>query len=229
MTAEILTFPSRGLPADRFVREVVEVVRFSDAVDVQFDHERGAGDHLAVLPPQPRHASGAKKRAGIGIRKALLSLPSFQFGWRSLHHRRSNTTRYKLTIPCNAIRSCAVSATVLSFVRMEDMPNRILELRRAAGLSQEELGFRIGVSKMQISGMERGKRELSLSMMRRLADVLGCSVADILADEDNPMRLDTNERRLLSRFRAADADQQQNIERVTEALAPVRERARDAA
>lgn len=137
--------------------------------------------------------------------------------------------RYYLTMACNEIRSCAVTATILSFSRMEDMPNRILELRRAAGLSQEELGFRVGVSKMQISGMERGKRELSLTMMRRLAEVLSCSVADILADEDNPMRLATNERQLLSRFRSADADQRQNIERVTEALVPYGHRDRDAA
>lgn len=112
---------------------------------------------------------------------------------------------------------------------MEDMPNRILELRRAAGLSQEELAFRIGVSKMQISGMERGKRELSLSMMRKLADALDCSPADILSAEDNPMRLAQDERQLLARYRSADVDQQRNIERVTEALVPFGHRDRDAA
>ena len=112
---------------------------------------------------------------------------------------------------------------------MEDMPNRILELRRAAGLSQEELGFRVGVSKMQISGMERGKRELSLGMMRRLAEALDVSPADLLCDEDNPMRLASEERVLLSRYRAADPDQQRNIERVTEALVPFNQRQRDAA
>ena len=128
--------------------------------------------------------------------------------------------RHKLTIPCNAIRSCAVSATILPFLRMEDMPNRILELRRAAGLSQEELAFRIGVSKMQISGMERGKRELTLTMMRKLADALGVDTVDILGRGDNPTLLDEGARRLVTSYNRAPADQRDNITRVAEALAP---------
>lgn len=101
---------------------------------------------------------------------------------------------------------------------MQDMPNRILELRRAAGVSQEELGFRVGVSKMQISGMERGKREITLTMMRKLADALGVNTVDILGRDDNPIVLDDGARRLLSRYNSAPIDQRENIERVTEAL-----------
>lgn len=137
--------------------------------------------------------------------------------------------RYSLTIPCNGIRSCAVSADVLHFAPMEAMPNRILELRRNAGKSQEELAFEIGVSKMQISGMERGKREITLTMMRRLADALGVDVADILAAGDNPSLLSEDERQLLTRFRSASPDQQQNIARVAEALSPFGHRDREAA
>lgn len=112
---------------------------------------------------------------------------------------------------------------------MEEMPNRILELRRAARLSQEELAFRVGVSKMQVSGMERGKRELTLTMMRKLADVLGVCPADLLGKDDNPSRLGDSERQLLARYRSVDRDQQRNIERVTEALAPFDPRTREAA
>lgn len=112
---------------------------------------------------------------------------------------------------------------------MEDMPNRILELRRAAGLSQEELGFRVGVSKMQISGMERGKRELTLTMMRRLADALGVDTADVLSRVDNPNILDIGARLIVARYNEADADQRRNLERVTEALVPFGHRDRDAA
>lgn len=229
MTANVLPFPSRGLPIGTKSWEVVKVVGLRDALNVQFDHEGGAGDHLAVLPAQPRHPGSAKMSTGLRIGERPLPLPLLQFSGGSLHSEAGNTMRYNLTIPCNAIRSCAVTATVLSFLRMEDMPNRILELRRAAGLSQEELGFRVGVSKMQISGMERGKRELSLGMMRRLAEALDVSPADLLCDEDNPMRLASEERALLSRYRAADPDQQRNIERVTEALVPFINRQRDAA
>ncbi|MES1996416.1 MAG: helix-turn-helix transcriptional regulator [Pseudomonadota bacterium] len=229
MTANVLPFPSRRLPIDPERREVVKVVGLRDAFDVQLNHEGGSGDHVAVFPAQPRHPRRPKMRTGLGIGERALPLPLLQFSGSSLHSKAGNTMRYNLTIPCNAIRSCVVTATVLSFLRMEDMPNRILELRRAAKLSQEELGFRVGVSKMQISGMERGKRELSLGMMRRLAEALDVSPADLLCDEDNPMRLATDERALLSRYRAADPEQQRNIERVTEALVPFNQRQRDAA
>jgi putative transcriptional regulator len=112
---------------------------------------------------------------------------------------------------------------------MKDMPNRILEHRRVAGLSQEELGFRVGVSKMQISGMERGKRELTLSMMRRLADVFGVDTVEILGRADNPTILDEGARRLVARYQGAEPEQQRNIERVTEALSPLTRRDREAA
>lgn len=122
-----------------------------------------------------------------------------------------------------------MQATVLQFVRMQDMPNRILELRRAAGLSQEELAFRVGVSKMQISGMERGKRELSLTMMRRLADALGVNTVDLLSSEDNPTILDDDARRLVARYNRAPEDQRRNLDRIAEALVPTGQRDRDAA
>lgn len=69
---------------------------------------------------------------------------------------------------------------------MGDAPNRIHELRRAANLSQEGLGLLVGVSKMHISGLERGQRELYLGLMRRLAGALGVSTVDILGKIDNP-------------------------------------------
>ncbi len=112
---------------------------------------------------------------------------------------------------------------------MQDMPNRILELRRAAGLSQEELAFRIGVSKMQISGMERGVREITLTMMRKLAEALGVDTVDILARTDNPTLLDDGARRLVARYNMAPADQRDNLDRVTEALVPLDRRDRSAA
>ena len=148
---------------------------------------------------------------------------------RLLHNQRGSTTRYNLTSPCNALRSCFVTATVLPFLRMEDMPNRILELRRERGLSQEELGFQIGVSKMQISGMERGKRELTLTMMRKLADALGVDTVDILGRSDNPMALDEGARQLVSRYNSAPKDQRENLQRIAEALAPTERRQRDVA
>lgn len=229
MTADVLTFPSRGLLPHEKLGQIVEVVGFGNAVDKKLDHERRTRHHLAALPAQPRHSGRAKKCAGFSVGKALVSLPSVHFRGCALHTEARNTTRYFLTSACNVVRSCQVATNVLPFVRMEDMPNRILELRRAAGLSQEELAFRIGVSKMQISGMERGKRELTLTMMRKLADALGVDTVDILGVTDNPSVLDEGARRIVARYNSAGKEQRANIDRVTEALAPLTKRDRDAA
>lgn len=229
MSSNVVPFPSCGVSPRDVFRQVVEVVRLRDALDKKQDHEVRTGDHFPSLPPQPGHSRRTKSRARLSIREPLISLPILQFDESALHKQTGNTTCYTLTRGSNAIRSCAVSAIVLPFVRMQDMPNRILELRRAAGLSQEELGFRIGVSKMQISGMERGKREITLTTMRKLADVLGVDTVDILGREDNPTILDDGARRLVARYNSAAPEQRDNLDRVTEALVPLDRRDRSAA
>lgn len=112
---------------------------------------------------------------------------------------------------------------------MADMPNRLYELRRARGLSQQELASKAGCSKMHISGVERGEREFSLSLMRRLAEVLNVSPADLLSSTDNPERLAPDERRLIDTYRQADEAKQQDLQRVADALVPFRHAPRDAA
>ncbi|MBQ1479848.1 MAG: helix-turn-helix domain-containing protein [Sphingomonas sp.] len=229
MSSNVVPFPSCGTLTKQHDRQIVKVVRLRDTSDEKPDHRLGPGNHFAVLPAQPSHPRCGKARARFGVSKPLIALPSAKLDGRLLHNQRGNTTRYNLTSPCNALRSCFVTATVLPFLRMEDMPNRILELRRERGLSQEELGFQIGVSKMQISGMERGKRELTLTMMRKLADALGVDTVDILGRSDNPMALDEGARQLVSRYNSAPKDQRENLQRIAEALAPTERRQRDVA
>jgi transcriptional regulator with XRE-family HTH domain len=60
-------------------------------------------------------------------------------------------------------------ADLLHFMAMGDFPNRVNQLRRERGLTQQELADAVGCSKMQVSGIERGKREFSYSMMQRFA------------------------------------------------------------
>lgn len=122
-----------------------------------------------------------------------------------------------------------MSAVIIPFLAMADHPNRIYELRRALSISQEDLGNMVGCSKMHISGLERGKRELSLSWMRRIADALGVLPADLLSAEDNPLRLKADERTLITRYRNADESARENIQRVTEALSPFHPQSREVA
>lgn len=112
---------------------------------------------------------------------------------------------------------------------MADLPNRLFELRRAAGLSQQELADRAGCSKMHVSGIERGKREFSLTMMRRFADVLQVSVAELLSRSDNPMLLEADERTFLDTYRYADPEKQAELQRVADAIVPFRHARQDAA
>ena len=68
-----------------------------------------------------------------------------------------------------------MSAEILHFFGVLDAPNRIRELRLAAGLSQQALGDRVGVSKVTVSDLERGNMKLDTEYMRRFALALGGS------------------------------------------------------
>jgi transcriptional regulator with XRE-family HTH domain len=105
---------------------------------------------------------------------------------------------------------------------MTEHPNRIYELRRAKSWSQQELADIVGCSKMHISGLERGKRELSLEWMRRLGQAFDVMPVDMLSDDDNPARLSEDEAEFLAIYRAADPQTRENIHRVAEALMPFR-------
>ena len=57
---------------------------------------------------------------------------------------------------------------------------RIKELREAAGMSQRELGERIGISGPAVAMWESGENRPSLTNLEKLSDVLGVSIDAIL-------------------------------------------------
>lgn len=57
---------------------------------------------------------------------------------------------------------------------------RIKQLREAAGMSQRELGERIGISGSAVAMWESGENRPSLTNLEKLADVLGVSIDAIL-------------------------------------------------
>jgi len=120
-----------------------------------------------------------------------------------------------------------MSAEVLHFRPMTEMPNRIRELRMARGWSQDQLAARVGCSKPQISDLERGNRGLDLDWMRRLADALGVLPAHLLSDHDNPERLTDEERALIWRYRDMPAGEREMLERVADVRPAYREQPRD--
>ena len=56
------------------------------------------------------------------------------------------------------------------------MENRIRELRKAAGLRQEDLARELGVTRQTINAIENNKYDPTLALAFRLAQVLGSTV-----------------------------------------------------
>lgn len=56
--------------------------------------------------------------------------------------------------------------------------------RLAMGLSQEGLAFDCGLDRTYISSIERGKRNVSLINIQKLADSLGIRVSDLLEERE---------------------------------------------
>lgn len=59
------------------------------------------------------------------------------------------------------------------------MLNTVGEKRRDAGLSQESLAIRTGVSRQTINAIERGRYEPRLALAFRLAETLSCRIEDL--------------------------------------------------
>ena len=51
--------------------------------------------------------------------------------------------------------------------------------RQAAGLTQEQLAFNANLDRTYISGIERGKRNLSLRNIKVLADALDTTISEL--------------------------------------------------
>jgi len=69
---------------------------------------------------------------------------------------------------------------------------RIKDLRLERGLSQQELGKMINVTKVSICGYENGTRTPSLETFVILADILGTSTDYLLGREISVVSEDTN-------------------------------------
>ena len=66
---------------------------------------------------------------------------------------------------------------------------KIRKLRRAKGLSQEELAFRAGVHRNYLGGIERGERNPALDNIAAIAKALGVDISELLRFErDKPLK-----------------------------------------
>jgi len=61
----------------------------------------------------------------------------------------------------------------------QNFGDRVRALRLELGISQEKLALDCGLDRTYISGIERGKRNVSLVNIHRLAAALGVTAADL--------------------------------------------------
>lgn len=59
------------------------------------------------------------------------------------------------------------------------MDNRLAELRKKHGWSQEQLAHELGVSRQTVISIEKGRFDPSLPLAFRLADVFQLTIEDI--------------------------------------------------
>ena len=68
--------------------------------------------------------------------------------------------------------------------------NRLKELRKRAGITQQELSERLGISQQSIYYYEKDQRDIKASMLISMASALNCTVSELLGIDpvnDNPI------------------------------------------
>lgn len=67
------------------------------------------------------------------------------------------------------------------------MAERIKELRLAAGMSQEELGFKLGLGKSAIAKYENGRvKNIKQSTIKKMAEIFNCQPSYLMGFDDEP-------------------------------------------
>lgn len=56
----------------------------------------------------------------------------------------------------------------------------ISDKRRELGITQQELASAVGISRAQVANIESGRSDPPISMIRRYADALKCSVKELI-------------------------------------------------
>lgn len=103
--------------------------------------------------------------------------------------------------------------------QLSEYPNRVRFWRDQAKLNQEKLGNLVGLSKVQISRIELGQRDLNFGYARRIAAALKVTTADLLTEIDNPVAADPQLREIAENYRLASDEGRNTIAAVAESSA----------
>ena len=97
---------------------------------------------------------------------------------------------------------------------MEGFGDRLREARLAVGMTQEQLGFELGVTKASVSAWENGREAPSFKLLSVLRKTLGRSLDELICEHDSAennvgesnadpdiLARNPDERALLARYR----------------------------
>lgn len=70
-------------------------------------------------------------------------------------------------------------------LNLKMLGTNIQSKRKLKHLNQEELAYRVGISRNYLSMIENGKKEVSITYLVGLAENLGCTVNDFLIGNQN--------------------------------------------
>ncbi|MCP3967168.1 MAG: helix-turn-helix transcriptional regulator [Lentisphaerae bacterium] len=70
---------------------------------------------------------------------------------------------------------------------MNSFSSRLIHLRKEKGLTQEELAKEINVSRVNLSYYENGQTMPRKKVLDKIAKVLNCKVADLIATPEHPI------------------------------------------
>lgn len=94
---------------------------------------------------------------------------------------------------------------------MDQLPNRLRELRKARELTLEQVADRVGMGITMLSDLERGDRDLTYHWMKLLSRFYKVKIADLLGPQDNSQSLSADEHDLIAMYRQGDEQQRRQL------------------
>ncbi|HEX9086956.1 MAG TPA: helix-turn-helix transcriptional regulator, partial [Arthrobacter sp.] len=85
--------------------------------------------------------------------------------------------------PASWNRPASAASPAVPEVDVISMGRRVRHLRKAAGLTLDDLSATVGTAPSQLSLIENGKREPKLGLLQQLAAALGVSIDELLGAE----------------------------------------------
>lgn len=97
-------------------------------------------------------------------------------------------------------------------VSLEYIGQRLREIRKTRGLSQQDVAERMGIPQSNLSRIENGKQRLNLTVLAGILSIYRVDMEDFFARDEEPLRpADRGEQHVLNLFRQLDPEQCQEV------------------